>query len=201
MNDNAPFPHSPCNFINRKTKTQKRLSSHKRARLWAPSERYRHLFKLHNLGEEDQEEAGCADYCKYTPLSDGKPQGEKCPFDEYVWVRGACWGVKCQWGQPVILGTRSFTWNAPNVLGAYEETLIILKQPVVFFEHFFLFFFPQPSTSRKRLLEGEPEDAGTTKRLAVCAAVSWTLAEHERNVSSWTLLTFSLYLFFLEFVF
>lgn len=33
--------------------------------------------------------------------------------------------------------------------------------------------FPaQPSTSRKRLLEGEPEDAGTTKRLAVCAAVS-----------------------------
>ncbi|KAF6080775.1 checkpoint kinase 2 [Phyllostomus discolor] len=33
--------------------------------------------------------------------------------------------------------------------------------------------FPaQPSTSRKRLLEGESEDAGTTKRLAVCAAVS-----------------------------
>ncbi|XP_036908306.1 serine/threonine-protein kinase Chk2 isoform X2 [Sturnira hondurensis] len=33
--------------------------------------------------------------------------------------------------------------------------------------------FPaQPSTSRKRLLEGEPEDAGPTKRLAVCAAVS-----------------------------
>ncbi|XP_054450365.1 serine/threonine-protein kinase Chk2 isoform X2 [Pteronotus mesoamericanus] len=33
--------------------------------------------------------------------------------------------------------------------------------------------FPaQPSTSRKRLLEGEPEEAGTTKRLAVCAAVS-----------------------------
>ncbi|KAK1328403.1 hypothetical protein QTO34_011976 [Cnephaeus nilssonii] len=33
--------------------------------------------------------------------------------------------------------------------------------------------FPaQPSTSRKRLREGEPDDAGTTKRLAVCAAVS-----------------------------
>ncbi|XP_029777995.1 serine/threonine-protein kinase Chk2 isoform X2 [Suricata suricatta] len=30
----------------------------------------------------------------------------------------------------------------------------------------------QPSTSRKRLLEGEAEDADTTKRLAVCAAVS-----------------------------
>ncbi|XP_011371688.1 serine/threonine-protein kinase Chk2 isoform X3 [Pteropus vampyrus] len=30
----------------------------------------------------------------------------------------------------------------------------------------------QPSTSRKRLLEGELEDADTTKRLAVCAAVS-----------------------------
>ncbi|XP_034873165.1 serine/threonine-protein kinase Chk2 isoform X5 [Mirounga leonina] len=30
----------------------------------------------------------------------------------------------------------------------------------------------QPSTSQKRLLEGEAEDADTTKRLAVCAAVS-----------------------------
>ncbi|GAB5579247.1 serine/threonine-protein kinase Chk2 isoform X9 [Prionailurus iriomotensis] len=30
----------------------------------------------------------------------------------------------------------------------------------------------QPSTSRKRLLEGEAEDADATKRLAVCAAVS-----------------------------
>lgn len=30
----------------------------------------------------------------------------------------------------------------------------------------------QPSTSRKRLLEGEAESADPTKRLAVCAAVS-----------------------------
>ncbi|XP_041584730.1 serine/threonine-protein kinase Chk2 isoform X2 [Vulpes lagopus] len=47
-----------------------------------------------------------------------------------------------------------------NLLSEEKKSTALLQVPA------------QPSTSRKRLLEGEAEDADTTKRLAVCAAVS-----------------------------
>uniref|UniRef100_A0A8C0R5W5 Serine/threonine-protein kinase Chk2 n=1 Tax=Canis lupus dingo TaxID=286419 RepID=A0A8C0R5W5_CANLU len=47
-----------------------------------------------------------------------------------------------------------------NLLSEEKKSTALLQVPA------------QPSTSRKRLLEGEAEDADTTKRLAMCAAVS-----------------------------
>ena len=104
-------------------------------------------------------------------------------------------GVQSQWGQSVFLVLE----GSHEVLQDYWKhigILIIVTKPEVFFEHLSPFLYLQPSTSRKRLLEGEAESADPTKRLAVCAAVSWTLVDHERSVPSWTpLLPFSLNMF------
>lgn len=59
----------------------------------------------------------------------------------------------------------------------------------------------QPSTSRKRLREEEPEDADTTKRVAVCAAVSWTVLRTMKETHFLELCCHFLYICFLVFVF
>lgn len=117
---------------------------------------------------------------KRHPWMIGSQRGERCHFDKHVWVWGALWEFRCQWGWPVILGTRRFLWNAPNVPGASWET-DNFKEASSFLWPFLSFPFFQASTSRKRLLEEELEDADTTKRLAVCAAVSWTVLRNMKE--------------------
>ena len=125
----------------------------------------------------------------------GGPRGEKCQSNKCVWDGEGCGRGSEPMRTTSILGPRSFTWSAPRLREAYWET-DNCDEAGGFFEHLSPFLSLQPSTSRKRLREGEAENADPTKRLAVCAAVSWTLVDHERTVPSWTLLLpFSLNMF------